>query len=278
MPPGVAVELPVGLIRDGVRQATATLRPLDGHEELLVDEAVRQSVRRADLVSAVLAACVTAIGDVTGVNEALVDSLAAGDREALLLHLRRLTFGESIAAIVACPGCAERLDLDLMTADLLVAPAAEASSDAELELEADGVRWRVLLRRPTGADQRALHGTPDPAAALLRRCVLSLIRADGVAWRVDELSAALAEVLDAALATCDPQAEIRLDVTCPACALPFAAPFDAAAHLFVELAAEAHLLLGEVVAIAGATHWREADILALPRSRRRAYAALVAGR
>lgn len=276
VPPGATLRLPVGLFHDRARHGTARLRPLAGMDELRVQEAAAAGEPRASLVTALLTACTAAIGDLGDVNEPLVQALCVGDREALLLHLHRLTFGEAIEAVVPCPACAELLDLDLRVADLLVPPAGLSEPEPVVAVGAAGARWRVRLRRVTGADQLAVLYRTDAAAQLLRQCVLSLEREDGAAWPLDSIPPELAAALDGTLAELDPQAEIRLDLACPACGQSFAAPFDAAGHLIAQIAAEAGLLLHEVAAIARTFRWHEADILALPRPRRRAYAALAA--
>jgi hypothetical protein len=274
MAAGQRVTLPTGLVAAGAEdlRREVELRPLTGAHELLVQEAVAAQQPRVLITTMLLAACTEHLG------EPAVEALCVGDREALLLHLRRAAFGERIDAIVACPRCREALDVELRASELLVSPADTASVTLEVALEADGARWRAMLRRVTGADQRAVLGAADPAAALLRRCVLELVRADGVAWPLEHLSADLAGRLEAELQNVDPQAEVRLDLRCPSCGHGFAAPFDPAGQLFAELAAEGEALLREVAALARAFHWREADILALPRARRRAYATLAVGR
>lgn len=248
------------------------LRSLTGADELLVQEAVAASAARAAITTRLLGACLTAGG------EAVARAMPVGKRQALLLRLRRGAFGERIEAVVACPECRETLDLDLRTSELLTTPDDRAPTLFEAAVEARGASCRAVLRPVTGADQEAVLGDPDPALALLRRCVVGLVRDDGVAWPVDEISDELARALDEALRRADPGAEIHLELVCPACRHGFAAPFDPAAQLFAELAAEADLLLGEVAAIAKAFHWREQDILALPRGRRRAYATVAAVR
>jgi hypothetical protein len=276
--PALRVNLPTGLFRDGTRHGEAAVRALTGADELLVQEAAAAGEPRAGVVSALLAACTRTIGEVHPVDEQAVDALSAGDREALLLHLHRLTFGDAVQAVVLCPACGETLDLDLKTSTLLLPQTAEAEAEVVVDLSVAGETWRARLRRPTGADQRAaLHAT-DAAAALLARCAVEVIDADGAPRTLATLPDAASEALDRALAALDPQADIRLDVACPACGERFAASFDAAGHLFAELAAESNLLLHDVAAIARTLHWSEGDILDLPRARRRSYAALASGR
>lgn len=248
------------------------LRVMTGFDELLVHEALAAGLPRTEITTRLLAACLGDDGEATAL------AMPVGAREALLLALRRGAFGERIEGIANCPRCAETLDLELATGDLLAEAGAAGDAAVEVELAADGGHWRACLRPVTGADQRAALGALDPAAALLRRCVSSLVRDDGVAWPVEEIPAGVAAALDDALRRLDPMAEIRLDLVCPACRRGFSAPFDAATQFFAELAAESDLLLREVMAIARACHWSEAAVLGLPRPRRRAYAALATSR
>jgi hypothetical protein len=250
----------------------AGLRPLTGAEELLVHEAVAAGTARAVITTRLLAAALEPSGEARALD------LSVGQRETLLLRLRQSAFGERIEAVVACPYCREPLDLELQTADFLAAAAEPVAEAVEVDLHVDGMLWRARLRPVSGADQTEVLGTADPVTALLRRCVLDLVRDDGVAWPVEEASPALRQALDAALRDMDPNAEIRLDLACPACGERLGVPFDAAGHFFAELAAEGDLLLREIAALARTFHWREQDILALPRGRRKAYAALAAGR
>ncbi len=240
---------------------------MTGLDELLVQDAVAAGQPRVVVTTRLLGACLGEGGEVRAL------ALTVGRRETLLLELRRGAFGERIEAVASCPRCDEALDLDLATAELLAA-APDSSARVEMALEAEGTLWQALMRPVTGADQTAALGAPDPAAFLLRRCVSTLARSDGVPWPLEELSTGMVAALDDAMRRLDPMAEIRLELVCPACRHEFSAPFDAAGQLFAELAAEADQLLREVMAIGRACHWREDEILGLPRPRRRAYAAL----
>lgn len=250
----------------------AALRPLTGADELLVHEAVAAGTARAVIATKLLAVALDPGG------EALAEGLSVGQRETLLLRLRRGTFGERIEAMVACPHCREPLDVELQTAELLSAATDPPVEAVEASVHADGSQWRARLRAVTGADQTAALGMADPITAMLRSCVEGLMRDDGVAWPVEQASSGLRAALDAALRDVDPSAETSLELACAACGEQLRVPFDAAGHFFAEIVAEGDLLLREVATLARLFHWREQDILALPRGRRKAYAALVAGR
>ena len=69
----------------------------------------------------------------------------------------------------------------------------------------------------------------------------------------------------------DPQAEVVLTFTCPACQHGWQALFDVGTFFWTEVASAARRLLREVDALARAYGWSEAAILALSPARRQAY-------
>ena len=110
--------------------------------------------------------------------------------------------------------------------------------------------------------------------ALADRCILEATWG-GVEATADDLPDDLLAALAAEMSARDPQAEVLLDLTCPACGARWQTVFDIAAYFWAELTAEAKRLLREVDALARAYGWCEADILALSPRRRQAYLELV---
>jgi hypothetical protein len=282
------VLLPRGLWLDGACYREADLRPLNGDDEafLLDTGSVLLPVEQT---TALLARCLMRLGDLDLAEhapEALVRSLVVGDREALLLHLRRLTLGDRLPCVLYCPapGCGEPMDLELRTSDLLLPPYEGVCPEYEATLGDDGVTSRVRFRLPTGADQEAaaVLAVADPEAAaelLLRRCLLQLGAGDGQAAIVTpetDLPEAVRRELPALLSRLDPQAELLLSLTCPACGHPFSALFDAAAYLFQEVASRAASLYREVHLLAFYYHWSEAEIMGMTSVKRRRYLDLLA--
>jgi hypothetical protein len=264
------VNLPCGLERGGRFLRTARLRPVSGADEVALADAPPLAASR---VSALLARCVERIGD-TRPNLADVRELFIGDREALLLHLRRLTFGEALPCVLACPhaGCGETLELPLTVGALLVPPVAEPRAVHETELAGVRVRFRL----PTGKVQEAAAelAQREPAVALaelVAACVVDVQDRNGE--RLDGLPAPLVAPLGAVLETLDPQAEMRVSLTCVTCGTPFEALLDAATLLFAELGSGR--IFRDVHVLASRYHWSEAAILRLSSERRRHYLALI---
>jgi hypothetical protein len=167
----VEVTLPGGLFVDGERRQDALLRPLDGEDEtFLLEDA--EGLSPAARTTVLLQRCLVRVGPVERVDADAVRALTAGDREALLLELRRLSFGDGFECVLACPvpECGEAMELELRAGDLLLAPY----EDARPEYEADDVRFRL----PNGGDLEAAApaaraGVEAGVRVVLERCVLA---------------------------------------------------------------------------------------------------------
>jgi hypothetical protein len=200
-----------------------------------------------------------------GGHPAPPESVSVGERDALLVELRELTFGPSLAAVVSCASCGELLEVELAAADLR--EERGGAGDQALELEVEGAR--VRFRLPTAADLVAVAIAPDTGAGralLLERCVIE-----------GEPGPRVEDAVSAKMADADPAAWIELALACPACEARWSAPFDIVSFLWAELDACARGLVRDVHALASAYGWRESDVLALSAERREAYLELVAG-
>lgn len=275
-----AIVLPGGLWLDGAHHRDAELRLLTGEDEAFLLE-TGSSLPPARWTTLLLARCLTRLGPWEPVPAEAVRNLSVGDREALLLHLRRLSRGDRLQCVLRCPepACGERMDLDLDARDLLLPPYPNAAPWHQADVEEEGSLWRVRFRLPTGADQEeaaALVRVEAATAAdrILRRCI-DHIQQDG-AGPVAEIPAAVADRLAALMAELDPQAEVTLQLSCPVCGRNFSSVFDAGAWLFQELAGAAAGLWREVHLLAFHYHWNESEILRLTGRKRRLYLGLLA--
>jgi hypothetical protein len=193
--------------------------------------------------------------------------LTVGQRNGRLLHLRQITLGDALTALVVCPCCGERLEFILAASQLLLPEPAAASHTITLGQR----QWQ--LRLPTSDDLAALAYSANIAHArqqLIDRCVQPLDDGPPVAADV----ALLAEIADF-MANADPQADMRFALACADCGHQWEALFDIVAFFWAELTAQAKRLLREVDQLARAYGWREAEILALSSQRRHAYLELI---
>lgn len=182
-------------------------------------------------------------------------ALPLGRRDRMLLDLRARLFGPTLQLRAACPRCAEAVEaaLDVHPSDPVALPADHAVAAGERT---------IRFRLPTAADVAAAADSGDPQAALLARCVL-----DPRAALADDDAAAVLS----AMAALDPDADITLALTCPACDHAWSASLDVVEFLRAELAAWSTRFADEVDALARAYGWSEADILRMSPARRHLY-------
>ena len=184
-------------------------------------------------------------------------------------------FGSGLTGLTACPGCGDRLELAFRVEDVLGEPTTELEEALALDLDGYAVRFRL----PNSLDLAALAGQDDVAAArqrLLERCLLQA-HSGGMERMAAELPEAVVAVIATRMAQADPQADVRLSLDCLACGHRWQAPFDIAAFFWEELNAWAERTLREVHILASAYGWSEAEILALPPSRRQRYLEMIRG-
>jgi len=263
-----AIRLPGGLVLEEDRRLDdAELRPLTGREEDWL--AGHSSMPSAVAVTWLLSNCLVRIGDAVPTSD-LVRKLLVGDRDYLILQLRRLTLGDEVQAVFRCPACDSNMDVNIDAKNVPVQFKPEASANHSIPLDSETNRNRtVRFRLPCGADQEAVLGlrSPEAAVALLDRCVLDN---GGIPLCADER-----DVIAAEMDRLAPQLDLELDLTCPECGIQFLTPFDTTAFFLSEMGINGQQLLREIHSLAFYYHWSETEIMSLPRDRRRAYLSLL---
>lgn len=264
----VIVSLPHGFLSDGSWVRSARLRELNGYDQLIFgrpDSPMLPAARTTELLDRV---ATLADGSASNSNRELVRQLTVGDRVALMLHLRRLTFGDRIECIVTCPACSAEMSVELSVGRLLLQPPQHEPS-AETEVRVGDLLLKV--RPVTGADVEALatsEGT-SLAESLVRSCVISSDRP------LPQISPEIVAGVSAELEEIDPQADIVLDLACPSCGHQFKTPFFIEDFMLREIRSRTRQIESEVHWIAFNYHWSEDDILSLPVRARSRYVDLI---
>ncbi|HEX8984404.1 MAG TPA: hypothetical protein VF767_03195 [Bryobacteraceae bacterium] len=274
----VPATIPGGFESAGAWRRELYLRPWSGREEMLFFEQpgfVLPAARATEL----LARCVSVDGRQPAGRE-FARRLTVGDRESLLLQLHGLSIGDGLPCMLVCSGCRQPMDLELHATELLSPPGAYEGWEHHAAFDAEGRQYRLVFRLPNGGDQEAgaslvARSEEEAIRAVLRRCIASVTRDDGVPQ--EEIPSGLAGRLSQMMADLDPQAELLLDCDCVHCGAPIRSLFDAAHYVLQEMNRGAQALLRDVYALAGAFHWREAEIVAMSTRRRRSYLALIGG-
>jgi hypothetical protein len=198
--------------------------------------------------------------------------LPVGQRDGMLLSQREWAFGGQVVSLADCPQCSQPVELRFQIAAIRVDDAAAPETIA---FQANGYKLRV--RAPNGADLEAAAQAEDEATAvalLLRRCVLSA-RRGGNELPAEELPEQVLRAIEDRMARADPQADIELALSCPACSHGWLAGFDIGAFFWTEIEAWARRVLHDVHRLALAYGWREPDVLALSPRRRQHYLDMV---
>jgi len=207
--------------------------------------------------------------------------LSVGRRDALLLTMRELLFGARLNGVTACPRCGQQLEIGIEASDI----HADVQTRAPELLTVTSGAYTARFRLPNSDDLATLaeHDVQESGEAaaiqtLLSRCLVEL-RRNGRKQRVDSSHAlpdALIDAIAAEMENADPQANVQLALDCADCGHRWVSGFDIGSFLWNEIDNWARRVLREVVALASAFGWREADILAMSAGRRQLYLQMIA--
>lgn len=173
-PSNTEVTLPGGYVSgDGSLVKYAVVRELNGADE----EAIAKAGSYGRALNVILSKGLVSIGDET-VNRELLDDLLAADRDAILLAIRRVTFGDEVNYSTLCDHCnsAQQFTIDL-DKDIPVVTLQDPIEDRRWATEIKSGTAVVTL--PSGDTQKKLMENSDKTTAelntiLLSGCVLSI--------------------------------------------------------------------------------------------------------
>lgn len=202
-------------------------------------------------------------------------TMSIGQRDLLLLQLRERLFGQQLSNTAVCPQCYERVEWQSSIVDFMIATDPGITIADEFYLQTEG--YRLRFRLPNSMDVAAITaaGTVENTAqTLLLRCVLEA-ELDGVNCVGEPLPDVVIQALNERIETLDPQADIRINLSCPGCSHNWFALFDIASFLWVEINDWAERTLQTVYRLATAYGWSEREILNLSPVRRQLYLGMV---
>jgi hypothetical protein len=197
-----------------------------------------------------------------------------GRRDEDLLTIREALFGPRLDCLTTCPKCSERLEIAFDTGQLRATPNAADPMTTYAMVQGD---CELEFRLPNSADMLWIADLSDVTLArreLFERCLQKAVR-NGVPILATDLSDEIVRATAARMSEVDPQADIQIALTCPACSQQWSTAFDIASYLWIEINAWAMRLLREVHLLASAYGWRESEILALSPLRRQLYLDLI---
>jgi len=166
--PDTTVTLSAGLIDpfENTVSTTAEVRELNGADE----EAIAKLSDPGKALLAILERATVSIGDQPATKQ-LLGSLLAGDREALLLAIRKATFGSEVEVSTVCDKCPElqtfKIDLNK---DVEVKKLEDPIRDRRFTVELKAGLAKVNL--PTGDVQTQIINATDKNSAELDTMLL----------------------------------------------------------------------------------------------------------
>ena len=198
--------------------------------------------------------------------------LSIGKRDSMLLALREKTFGSRFTCLDICPQCGERLEFTLDAKDIL-APSQEQVETHSISLAGFDVQFRL----PNSLDLIALADQTDLIEirkALIEKCIIEVIH-DKKDIPVEGLPAEVANEVEEEMAKVDPQADVKIAFSCPACDHAWHSAFDIISFFWNEICTWSYRTLSDVHILASAYGWSEAEILSMSPRRRQAYLDMV---
>jgi len=185
LPPDDLVVLPGGLVDSGMVVRNVVVRELTGEDE----EALARAVRGGNFfhyIDTLLERGTVAIGnhrEQADVRKQL-KSLLVGDRDAVVLGIRRATYGDDIEIKDwICPSCGEESNISMTVEDIPVGEMDDPVTENTFTVKLRRGR-SARVRLANGYDQAAVFENLKLSQAerdtlLLSRCVLVLTESDG---------------------------------------------------------------------------------------------------
>lgn len=163
------VSLPGGFIAgDGSLVKYAEVRELNGLDE----EAISKSGGTGKALIAMLQRGLVALGTEKPTKDDL-ESLLSGDRDAILVGIRRATFGDTVDYNVTCASCLEQLKVTVnLATDIPVVTLDDPIEGRQFVYESK-TKGEIVVSLPTGLTQKKLLENLDKTRAEVNTLVLA---------------------------------------------------------------------------------------------------------
>lgn len=161
------VTLPGGyLSASGEVATTATVRELNGHDE----ETIARQGSMGKSLATILSRAVVTIGDEPA-TEAILDNLLAGDADALMVGIYRVTFGDAVTIPSYCDGCKDSKLVEISLQDDLVTKAL-LDPVADRVFTVKGKSTEYTVRLPSRKTQKEMMVSADKNIAELNTILM----------------------------------------------------------------------------------------------------------
>lgn len=227
--------LPGGYFYDGCLHKDVQLKPITGRDEEMLAEA--EGAGNEFATALIISNCIQSLGHLDAVSIDTARKILIADRDFILLKQYQLTFGDKVDAVLICPACDKKMDIDFFLSQVEVVEKNLGSQIFTMELsplaayeDEQGRKHRnIEFRLPNGGDLEAVEGMQNEADAvikLLSRCVSRV--GD---QRMDEnisrsLTALARREIEEEMSELAPRVELEMDLICPECQHLFTTHFN----------------------------------------------------
>lgn len=229
------VQLPCGLgpDKDGKIHRDAEIASMTG---MVRKNIARPEVRQngSKVIDAILLACLRRVGPISKIDRRLLDKMLNGDREFLLLEIRKASLTSKVHATITCGSCNQKVDITYSLDGIPVTTLPDSDKETVNGERTFLVDWmsaderhsvKARFRYPNGADQMdvAQMMGRNPVEANYRMYYRCLIEWDGKP--VDQILPNIFEVqplpvldaVDREFRNSMPGPQLDQEVTCPLC-------------------------------------------------------------
>lgn len=252
------VELIGGILVDGTLRRDVVLCELSGSAELVLAELAGSHASMPEKVTRFLTETITSIGGApVGPDEAA--ALSVGDRQHLVRRIGVQLGRDLLWLGQTCKACGEDFEIPVRQSQLPVKPAGQGFPATQVDVEGQDIQ----IRAPNGADQAAIAGMSESTAS---KILLERLTSRPITFDADT-----ARKIEAAIEDLSPEVALQASAACPECGAEALVDVDP----YLTLANAGREILDDIHVLASRYHWSEAEILALPRARRKTYLSLI---
>jgi|SRR5450432_1012498 hypothetical protein len=200
-----------------------------------------------------------------------ISHLSIGERDARLLALREWMFGDTLRNTAECPKCKEKAEWEINTADLRLQKLLPDPGIRIFEIDKSSyfIRFRLLDSDDISrAIKDPVYRTDEKK--ILSDCILEA-RKSGVICDAADLPEPVWEAMAGLMSKEDPQADIKVKISCPICKHQWQAKFDIMSFFWAEIHNWAQRMIQEIYLLARSFGWSEKEILNMSDRRRQMY-------
>jgi len=260
------MRLPGGLLRNGKLINSYRFSAITGELELVLAESGLGTTYLPEQITGVLESTLETIGTEKADID-LVRELSVGDRQFLMLQLAKIINITPRWITQSCQQCEEKFQFIFDLDRLPVKTAGEDYPQKKVKLSTG----LFLLRTPNGLDQEVIATAPDEITSrlwLMNRLLLSI---DEEAVDITFLTENDFQIIDDVIEDISVEIAQEIEVDCPECSALNQCPLSP----YEILQNSTDSLFSDIHTLAMNYHWHEAEILALPRYRRKHYLQMV---